>query len=55
VCLSVAENPVLHYVVYYNGHECVMIVMVAGSYGRHWRGAPKAAPAVIVRENIVLF
>jgi hypothetical protein len=55
VCLSVAENPVLHYVVYYNGHECVLIVMVAGSYGRHWRGAPTAISESIVRENIVLF
>ncbi|MDY4763061.1 MAG: hypothetical protein SO250_03140 [Enterocloster clostridioformis] len=41
--------------VYYNGHECVLIVMVAGSYGRHWRGAPTAVAEVIVRENIVLF
>ena len=55
MCLSVAENPVLHYVVYYNGHECVMIVMVAGSYGRHWRGAPITISEFIVRENIVLF
>ena len=47
MCLSVAENPVLHYVVYYNGHECVMIVMVAGSYGRCWWGAPKEDAAKI--------